>query len=76
MNEEKKREAKMIILSIAKLRDFCKSQDDCMQCPLNIKVTGESARTCHLIHGMPHSWDPDEALYRIAYEEGRKEHER
>lgn len=72
MDEEKKKETKMVILSIAKLRDFCKSQDGCTQCPLNIKTPGESARTCHLLHDMPHNWDPDEALYRIAYEEGRR----
>lgn len=72
MNEEKKKEAKIVILSIAKLRDYCKDQDDCSECPLNIKVVGESRATCHLTHNNPHSWDPDEALYRIAYEEGRK----
>lgn len=72
MDEEKKKETKIVILSIAKLRDFCKGQDDCTQCPLNIKVPGESKATCHLLHDMPHKWDPDEALYRIAYDEGRR----
>lgn len=72
MDEKRKQDIKLVILSIAKLRDFCKSQEECEHCPLNVKVVGESARTCHLLHDMPQNWDPDEALYRIAFEEGRR----
>lgn len=71
MDEEKKQETKIIILSMAKLRDYCKSQGKCDTCPLFEDPEKETGG-CHLARTAPNEWDPDEALYRIAYEEGRR----
>ena len=71
MNEDEKREAKLVILSIAKLRDFCNQRERCKDCPLCMDIKRQSDG-CLLTISAPSEWDPDEALYRIAYEEGRK----
>ena len=69
MDEERKREAKLITLAMAKIREFCQKQEDCAKCPL-----GDPNRNtyCRCTDTCPQDWDPDEALYRIAYDEGRR----
>ena len=68
---DKTKEAKLITLAIAKLRDFCRSQDDCNTCPLAEQTTGGNY-ICSCSDTSPQEWDPDTALYRLGFFDGRK----
>ena len=70
MDEEKIKEAKIITLAIAKIREFCQGINECKDCPLCMRAEDS---TCFFINELPNEWDADQALYRIGFYAGRKE---
>lgn len=67
MTEQQIRDAKIITLAMAKLREYCGAQDDCLSCPLSY---GENESQCALNDTTPNKWDVDQALYRIGFKDG------
>ena len=70
MKEDEMKEAKIITLAIAKLREFCQGIENCDECPLCVDKKFVS---CFFTDATPNSWDADEALYRMAFNDGRRE---
>lgn len=68
MNEERIKEAKLLALSMTKIKEFCQTQKSCDECPL----TG-TTRDCSLTDNCPGEWDVEKTLYRIGFNDGREE---
>lgn len=71
MNEEEVKEAKLVALSMAKIKEFCMKSNECQSCPLCSDP--EKGRGCHLGDNMPNGWDVDQSLYKIGFYAGRRE---
>lgn len=70
MNEDEMKEAKIITLAIAKIREFCQKNVNCDDCPL---CTDTKVTACFFTDGgTPNKWDADGALYRMAFNDGRR----
>ena len=68
MNEENRNEAKLLAISMAKIREFCIKHKDCENCPL-----ADCEGNCLLIINCPSSWDVDGTLYQIGFYAGKEE---
>ena len=70
MNQEEIKEAKLVMLAAAKIREYCDKQERCEECPLFVP---ESIETCYMTTNTPERWDPDEIIYMIGYKAGKGE---
>lgn len=61
--KDKIHEAKLLMLSVAKIKEFC-SEHECESCPLYVVAD------C-MLNKHPIYWDADEALYRVAFCDGK-----
>lgn len=67
--ESQSKEAKLLILSMAKLREFCQKWDrQCDKCPL--QNHDKSDEPCILTSDYPCDWDVDGTLYKIGFNAG------
>ena len=70
MNQEDIKEAKLVMIAAAKIRDFCNKQERCEECPLFVP---EGTETCYMMTRTPERYDPEEILYIIGYKAGKGE---
>lgn len=68
MNEEEIKEAKLVAISMAKIKEFCAKSNACDNCPLYFSPD----HGCHLATRTPNGWDVDKALYKIGFYAGRR----
>lgn len=75
MSKKEVKEAKLIGLAMAKLKDTCQNAESCSKCPLAIE-TEEGSHICRCTDTAPQEWDVDETLIVIGYQTGKgEEHE-
>lgn len=73
MNEAEVKEAKLVALALAKIREFCQRSNECRYCPLCNNPGDMEKERCFIDADTPNRWDVDEALYRIGFYAGRRE---
>ena len=71
MSKEEVKEAKLIGLAMAKLKDICRSTENCSKCVLAIETEGGDFM-CRCATS-PQTWDVDETLIIMGYHAGKEE---